>query len=208
MKKIVISSLSLQSLTPTHYKPKSTFIDDYPHEVHYAINALLANTLTKSDQVKVILIKTKSASNVADENEKIFRDEFNEINSKCGATIEGIITVEVDADPDNKQLRTIFLQIAKELSYNAKIYADFTYGLRSNPILLMTVLQFAEKYYNAEITNVVYGKAEFTKDRKLDHDKSAIYDLTSLYGLNSLFNAMQASSAEKAIQAIDTFFTM
>ena len=209
MKKIVIATLPLaKGNETTHYTPKGNFVRDYPHRVHYSCNAFLAQTLTKDDQVKLILIKTSGGANAGDENAEIFVNELNEINANCGATIEKPVIIEADFEPDKNQFHKIFLQLVKELDYKAKIYADLTFGHKAYPVLLMTVLQFAEKYYNADIANIIYGKVEFVERNVIDQNKSALYDLSPLYGLSSLSNVMQASTAEKAIQAIDTFFTM
>lgn len=208
MKKIVIVTIPMKKIEAIHYVPKGKFMSDYPHQVHYAINAFLAQTLTKEDNVKPILIKTIGGANAGDENAKIFINELNEINSNCGASIETPIIIETDFEPEKNQFHKIFLNVVKELDYNAQIFSDFTFGQKAYPVLLLSVLQFAEKYYQSEIKNIIYGKVEYDKENKIIYDKSKMYDISLLYGVSSLSNIIKTSSAEKAIQAIDTFFTM
>ncbi len=208
MEKIIIVTIPLKKqLESLHYVPKGRFMNDYPHKVHYAINAFLAQNLTKEDHVKVILLLTEGGDNAGDENAKIFIDELNEINAQCGAVIEKPEIIKSDFELTDTKFHKIFLNLTKQINYKAKIYVDFTFGHKANPILLMSALEFAEKYHHSDVKNIIYGRVEF-KDNKINPDKAEIYDFSSLYGLFTLSNIVQASSAEEHLQAIDTFFTM
>lgn len=206
MKKIVVATLSLQKLEATHYKPHGNFTPDYPKDVHFAINAFLANNLDDDDEVKLVLIRTGGAANVADENTKLFIDELKEINESIGATISDPILIDSEFKLENTEYKKIFSQLIKTLEYDAKIYVDCTYGHKAYPFLLTAFLQFAEKFFDCDIENMIYGKVEFDRDRKIVPEKSELYDLSSLYVMNSLSSYMVAPTGEKAIEAIEAFF--
>ena len=94
------------------------------------------------------------------------------------------------------------------LENDAEIYADITFGPKPFPMLLMPVLTFAEKFCNADIKKIVYGKVEFIKhdDGKKYPEKPELYDVTSLYYLNNLVGTMEASSSYEAQKSLKAFF--
>ena len=66
------------------------------------------------------------------------------------------------------------------------------------------------KFCNADIKKVIYGKVEFVKhsDGETYPENPAIYDVTSLYYLNNLVGAMEAPSCSEAQKALDAFFNI
>ena len=71
-------------------------------------------------------------------------------------------------------------------------------------------MSFAEKFFNADIKKIVYGKVEFIKhdDGKAYPEKPELYDITSLYYLNNLMGAMEAPSGKEALKSLDSFFSL
>jgi hypothetical protein len=67
-------------------------------------------------------------------------------------------------------------------------------------------LQFADKFYNASILNIIYGKVEFNKQNKPITPK--LYDISSLFYLNKLIGAMECESGEIALKILSDFFKM
>ena len=71
--------------------------------------------------------------------------------------------------------------------------------------MLFTVLQFAEKFFDCSVGNVVYSKVEFVGG-KIKDGSEMIYDITPLYLLNSFTAAIESSSGERAIKAVESLF--
>ena len=60
MKKIVFATIPMQKITPQHYVSEENKSIEYEGKVRFPINAVLAKTLAKDDEVKVVRIVTKS----------------------------------------------------------------------------------------------------------------------------------------------------
>ena len=201
MKKIVFSNLPMKKeLNKLHYPVDGNKALEYDGEVSFPIISILARTLTENDDVKIVLLsKTDVEGNSAD-NGALFQNELNEINKKIGAHIEYVIipTPFVETRDVHEKL---FRDMVEKLEDGAEILADITYGPKSLPIIVFSVLNFAEKFFNAEIKHIVYGKVDFSSDKKVPQNPM-IFDMSPLYYLNMLTNTMEFSSSKAAVEAL------
>jgi hypothetical protein len=108
---------------------------------------------------------------------------------------------------DKKTMESRFRKLLFFLEPNAEIIADITYGQKTLPLVLFSVLAFAEKFFNADIKNIIYGKVEFDNG-KPKTETQMIYDITPHYYLNNLISAMEAPDGTSAINIIDNFFKL
>lgn len=181
----------------------------YGGKVVFPINAVLAEKVKKDDNVKVVLLKTVTEKGNSGKNAGLFQQELDEINARIGAkiTYETIDTDFVETKQNHeKRLRDMLSKIEQE----SEVYADITFGQKPLPMVLMCVLTFAEKFFDADVRKVVYGKVDFVKydDGKSYPENPELYDVTSLYYLNNLMGAMEASSGKEALKALNAFFAL
>ena len=101
-----------------------------------------------------------------------------------------------------------FRQIVGTLENECEIYADITYKTKTLTPVIFYALGFAEKFFDADIKNIVYGKAVFDKEKKAIPGASEIFDVTALYYLNSLTNIMSAPDGKTALERLDKFFEL
>ncbi|QEJ98275.1 TM1812 family CRISPR-associated protein [Treponema phagedenis] len=175
---------------------------EYNGRVSFPINAVLAKTMQKGENIKVVLLMNNTGSST--ENAKLFRSELEAINSDIGAVLSFNEIVE-DFAEDKETHEKRFRRLLSYLEDEAEIIADITYGQKTLPIILFCVLNFAEKFFNANIKYIIYGKLEF-EFGKPKEDTQRIYDLSSLYYLNTLIAVMEADDGKMAIEMIDKFF--
>lgn len=213
MKKIVFADIPMKEVSFEHdavcYAGKGNAGCSYSDKVIFPVNAVLAEKLKRNDEVKVVLLKTLTETGNANTNGELFQQELDAINSKIGAHIsyETIETEFVETKPNHeKRLRSMLAKIEED----AELYADITFGQKPLPMVLMCVMNFAEKFFNADVKKIIYGKVEFVKheDAKFYPEKPALYDITSLYYLNNLMGAMEAPSGEEALKSLDSFFAL
>ena len=178
---------------------------EYKNPVRYAINGVLARTLKKGEQVKVILVLTVGENSEYEENQKAYIEELGEINNKIGAILS-YDAVKINFLPTKQTYNKLITDLSKKIPENAEIYADFTFGFKPETISLFCALRFAEEFREAVVEYIVYGKVEFTKEgRKV---KPTLFDITSLYYLFKLMGTMGASNAENAMETLKDFFAM
>ena len=177
--------------------------------VVFPINAVLTKILHKEDSVKVVLLETITKETYTNKNIEIFKEELENINESIGAKIDYEIIksnfVESKKNHENR-LRSMLSKIEE----GAELYVDMTFGQKTIPMILMCVLHFAEKFFNADVKKIVYGKVEFVKhdDGIVYPENPELYDLTSLYYLNNLMGSMEASNSKEALKTLDAFFAL
>ena len=203
--KIVFSTIPMQEVNPVFYKSTENKAIEYEGEVRFPINGLLAKTLKKDDEVKVVRIITDGTS--SDENMKLQKEELDKINEKIGAKITYTEVRETFKETSDI-VQSRFRQIVGAMENDCEIFADMTYGPKTLTPVLFYAVGFAEKFFDADIKNIVYGKAVFDKEKKAIPGASEIFDVTALYYLNSLTNIMSAPDGKTALERLDKFFEL
>ena len=131
-------------------------------------------------------------------------EELMAVSESTGAKIDYKIIdtefSETQATHDN-----LLLSIVDEMEENTHVIADITYGPKDLPIVLFTAMNFAEKFLNCEIDNIVYGQATFVDGNAVN---TKICDMIPLYYLNSVANTVQCSSPDKEKQLLKSLLSM
>lgn len=181
----------------------------YQGKVVYPINAVLAEKLKPTDDVKVVLLKTVTQSGNSEKNAQLFTQELDAITAGIGANIvyESLDTDFIETKSNHeKRMRAMLSKIEE----GAQLYADITFGQKTVPMILMCVLHFAEKFFHADVKKIVYGKVDFVRhpDGKSYPENPELYDVTPLYYLNALVGSMEAPTGEAALKSLDAFFAL
>jgi hypothetical protein len=207
--KFVINMLPMKAVNEIHlmrYPVDGNKAIEYDGEVRYPINAVLAKTLKKDEDVTVLFIATTGGNSFFKENNAAFRAELGAINASIGAKLS-FETIEIPFLPTKKTFNTLLTDLTDRIPRDATIFADMTYGSKPPLLPLFCALAFAEKFCDAVIEYIIYGKVEFNKDtRKTEHPM--IFDVTSLYYLFKLIGSIEAPNAEAASKFLKDFFAI
>jgi hypothetical protein len=179
---------------------------EYEKPVRCPINGILAKTLDKGEEVKVIYILTAGENSECEQNKKAYIEELEGINKEIGAILS-YDTVEIDFEPTKKTYNKLITDLAEKIPENAEIYVDTTFGFKAIPLSLFCALRFVEEFRDAVVQYIIYGKVEFNKETRKP-EKPMLYDITSLYYLFKLMGSMGASNAEDALETLKDFFAM
>lgn len=199
----VFTNLAMKkNLQKVHYEVEGNKSIEYNGKVCFPINAVLAKKLTNNDNVKVVIFAKEDKDGNVEENEKVFKDELNALNQNIGAKIEYKVIKTPFIETQDVHYDMILKGI-DELTKNTTIYADITYGPKTLPFIIFYVLKFAEKYYNANIENIIYGKIDFRNDNKIEDFK--IFDITPLFYLNGLLDSFDNIESDKARELLEKF---
>lgn len=203
--KIAISTIPMQTINPQIYKSEENKAIEYCESVRFPINALLANVLKKDEEVKVVRIVTDGKFSA--QNVDLQKEELDKINGSIGAKI--IYTEVSEAFNEiSSVIQARFRGLIGEIENNCEIYADMTYGPKTLTPIIFYALGFAEKFFNADIKNIVYGKVVFDNNKIAKTGTAELFDLTSLYYLNSLTSVMNAPDGKTALERLDKFFEL
>ncbi|MDR3046619.1 MAG: hypothetical protein LBU51_03270 [Bacteroidales bacterium] len=195
-------------LYPFVYPVNGNSFIEYDKPVVYPINAVIAKTLEKNEKAKVVLLATKGGAGMSTTNIEEFKKELNTINKDIGANIayESVeVPFDLNSDVYDELLSKLIDTIKNEK--HAQIIADITYGIKPLLMILFCALNFAEKFFNATVENIVYGKVEF-KNANKPPENPMLYDITQIYYLNKMIGSMESPTAETAVTTLNDFFTL
>lgn len=221
MKKIIFVDIPLYKKDCLNYHGTGNVKSKYDKPVLYPINAFLLDELKDNDELKIVLLKTKTGKELEDEqtkqNARCYEDELDSILKQLSAgKIDGyraVKNVKVDYVPlvsdfdeskENHEIR--FKNMLNYLEEDCDVYADITFGPRLIPMMILYVFNFAERFFNCKIRGILYGKALF--DEKNKAHSGEMFDVSPMYYLNNLVNSMEAPDGKAAIKALDTFFSL
>lgn len=206
MKKIIFCDIPMKkNMNAMVYADTGNTNCNYSKEVMFPINAILAESLKKDDEVRVILLRTQDKAGNSGRNSGLFMQELDAINAEIGAKIS---YETLDSEfKETKDIHEKRLQdMLDKIEEHTEIYADITYGPKPLPMILMCVISFAEKFLNCDVKSVVYGKVDFDDNNKPCNPE--LYDVTSLYFLNNLTSSMVADNGKDARQSLNEFFSL
>ena len=179
---------------------------EYDKPVRCPINGILAKTLKKGEEVKIIYILTIGENSEWMQNKSAYIEELENINKEIGA-IFSYDTIEIDFEPTKKTYNKLITDLAEKIPDNAELYTDVTFGFKPETLSLFCALRFVEEFREAIVQYIVYGKVEFNKETRKP-EKPMLYDITSLYYLFKLMGTMGATNAKTAMETLKDFFAM
>ena len=206
MKKIVFATIPMQKMDSEQiYKLNGN--DSIPENKssYIPINGVLARILRKEDEVKIVRIITINAQ--AEENAALQKSELEEFNKEIGARIE-YTEIRAPFEETAETLEKRFRELIGMLENQCEIILDMTFGPKTLTPVLFYVLNFAERFFDADIKNILYSKIDFDKEKHPIAGTGVIYDMTSLFYLNSLTSVMEAPDGKTALERLDKFFAL
>ena len=179
---------------------------EYYNAVRSPVNAVLAKTLKKGEELRVIYIMTTGKNSCCEENKKVFIEELERINTEIGAVLS-YDTVEMDFLATKHTYNKLITDLAEKIPESAELYIDITYGFKPEILSLFCALRFVEEFHNAVVQYFIYGKVEFNKITR-EKENAMIYDITSLYYLFKLIGTIGTTDAETASKVLKDFFAL
>ena len=107
MKKIIFCDIPMKkNMTSMVYAGTGNTNCNYSKPVMFAMNAVLAETLKKNDEVRVVLLRTLDKAGNSGKNSGLFMQELDAINSDIGAKISyETLDSEFKETKDNHETR-------------------------------------------------------------------------------------------------------
>lgn len=195
MKKTIICNIPMkENVDQVIYISDDKSLPVADRKVRYPICAFLEKIMKPEDELKVIILVKKDNYGYYSKNTEFFKQELAEVNSKIGAAIEYTI-IDTEFEETRVVHERLMGKIVDELGANSHILVDTTYGPKDLPVVIFAALNFAEKFLNCTVDNIVYGQASFVDGKAVD---TKICDMIPLYCLSSITNTIHCSEPEKA----------
>ena len=195
MKKILIYNIPMQVKQRCVYENGVRNVELSSEAFYFPINAYLAKNLTAEDDLKVILLVKRDGLEREIAAEELCKQELNQINETIGAHLE-YKTLSTQFDQSKLVHDQLFSALIDEIENSSTILWDMTFGPKDEPLVVFSVLNFADKFLECEIEHIFYGQAIFDASNKIINTKLLTMD--SLFSLISLVNNVNCDSPEKA----------
>jgi len=179
---------------------------EYYNAVRSPVNAVLAKTLKKGEELRVIYIMTTGENSCCEDNKKNFIEELEGINAEIGAVLS-YDTVEMEFLATKSTYNKLITDLTEKIPEDAELYIDITYGSKPEILSLFCALRFVEEFHNAIVQYFIYGKLEFNRITRKE-ENPMIFDITSLYYLFKLIGSIDNADAEKASNILKDFFAL
>ena len=205
MKKVIICSIPMrESVEKTEYISNDLSLPVSGQACRYPVNSFLSQTVEEGDELKVILLIKKDGNTYYEKNMLLFRQELEEMCGDVSIRAEYVL-IDTDFDQQKETHEQLMGRLVDEIEVGAHIISDITYGPKDLPVIIFLALNFAEKYLQCEIDNILYGKAEF-KDHKVI--RSEICDMIPLYCLSSVTSTIRCDEPEKARKMLKSLLSI
>jgi hypothetical protein len=179
---------------------------EYDKPVRCPVNAVLAKTLKKGEELRVIYIMSTGKNSFCEDNKKIFIQELEGINAEIGAVVS-YDTVEIENVPSKRSYNKLITDLADKIPENAELYTDITFGYKTEILSLSCALRFVEEFHGAIVQYFIYGHRDKDKEDPRNADYK-LFDITSLYYLFKLIGSIGTTDAEKASKILKDFFAL
>ena len=206
MNKTVIINIPMTAkVQTTIYKSDDASLPASDRAVGYPVISFLEKTMRPEDQIKFILLAKESKYSLCELRIEEFKEEMKAANQGIGAELKyEILYSEFSQKRDVHE--QLMQAIVEKIDLETHIIADITYGPKDLPMVVFAVLNFAERFLNCQIDNILYGQGVFNDEGKLED--TMICDLSPLYALNTLTNKMKCSEPEKAKEILNSIISL
>lgn len=205
MKKIIICGIPMkENLDQVVYTSDDKSLPASDKAVRYPISAFLENAMQATDELKVLLLVKKDKYGYHERNVEFFKQELAEVNVGIGARISYSI-IDTDFSQAKAIHEQLMSEIVDELDIGSHILVDATYGPKDLPIVIFTSLNFAEKFLDCKIDNIIYGQASFEDGHATD---AKLCDMIPLYCLGSITNTIHSVESKNAKSMLKKLLSM
>lgn len=195
MKKTIICNIPMKkNVDQVSYNSDDKSLPVSNRKVRYPVCAFLEKTIRREDELKVIILVKKDNYGHYARNTEYFKEELAEVNSNIGAAIKYTL-IDTDFEETRSVHEQLMGKILDELAVSSHIIVDTTYGPKDLPIVIFAALNFAEKFLDCTVDNIVYGQASFVDGQAVD---TRICDMIPLYCLGSITNTIHCTEPERA----------
>ncbi|MDR1288019.1 MAG: hypothetical protein LBK08_10455 [Treponema sp.] len=206
--KLVIATLPMKALglvPPLRYPVDGNRAIEYDGAVRYPVNAVLAKTLKKDEDVTILFIAALGKYSAWEDHRKAFTEELTAINAPIGARLS-FECLEIPFSQKKRDFNNLLTELTDRIPQGAQIFADITYGAKPPILSLFCALSFAEKYCGADVDYIVYGQIDFNPEQKPENP--VLFDITSLYCLFNLMGMIESPDRESASKLLKDFFSV
>lgn len=206
MKKIIICNIPVQEKgDKIQYMSNDQSLPTSDQAYMYPINSFLSQTIKSNDELKVILLIKKDEKNFYEAHINTFKQEMDNICKNIGIKVE-YVSIATAFNQKKASHEQLIIKLIDEIDVKAHIMIDITYASKDFPIIIFTVLNFVEKFFDCEIDNIIYCQPEFNQSNQVK--KAEICDMIPLYYLNSVTDIIQCDDPSKAKQMMKSLLTL
>ena len=181
MRKVFISTIPLTTPIEASY---SSEVYSKGSITGYPITVVMENRLNKGEEATVISIIAHSDGEVnqSEKNYALFKQQVGELEKTKGVKIN-YVEISMGDRPTSASHRELLNALQEQLQDGDEVFADITYGFKSNPVVIFAALSQAYQLKDEiDIKEIIYGNLYNGKETKTPE----ILEITSLFYMNAL----------------------
>lgn len=181
MKRIYFTAVPLDSnfaieLKPL--KPVNFSLNTNIREYAYPIIPIIDATMQEGDECKVIVVRQTNSPTSPNYNQ--FRSELNALNLPQ----LDVIDVTVDENQSSDLLLGLYKKLLTFTENNACYYTDITFGTKTLPIILFSVLTYVDRILSeTEVSGIYYQEVLRKAGAMTD---AYLYEVSTIFSINSI----------------------
>lgn len=153
-------------------------------QLFFPVTRLIEATMDKEDTALVISVRQVNIAEDVNYNFNLLKKDIDSLNIRYN-----IIDLTIPENQESGQLLELFQRIAAKVKPFCNIFADSTFGTKTYPLVLFSILQYAEKVKMCQVQTVIYQ--EQRRD-SITHRPTGTYlwDISSLFYLTNVVNSL------------------
>lgn len=214
MKKIMYLNIPMKSMKNNElcFYEKGNADCKYTGKVKFGFIAALYGKIKADDDVLVIMNTTQSCQNDStQDNINFFIEEFKNVLGIQLSKDKNLKIIEGQFTETRQQMQDQYRELLNYIEEDCWIYVDTTFGPRLNLPITFSVLNFAERFFNAEIKLILNVKVEFNHENGKNEPKDGtqgVFDILPFYNLSNMTMSMKARDGKQALKILDDFFNL
>lgn len=197
---VTISMLPVEKLKKLTYRDDETGISFNRATSSPSVPLIVWNS-EKGDTIEVIPVYVDDGTGASVRNLELFKNELAEAMQGIEYTVQDAIEIPF-VETKQKQIDAFFA-ISSRIKSGADVFADITYGTKAMPVVMFSVMSYADNICRCHVKKVTYGKFNFYENEK---NGGTIYDVRSLFEINATVLTLKYISREGADNLLAGFW--
>lgn len=187
--------IMVPSLRKVKYISPESDILQYDKEISFPILCAINAYAEAGEEIRILAVYKKDNPAVEYNYDHFFLPQLDEICEAKNLTYQ-IELVLIEKEQGIREMDYLYNQLISRIEEYTKLYLCVTYGVKSIPIIMFSVANYAHLAKHASLEAIVYGEVNWNTGQ------TEIHDLTEMFYANALYQRMSFLGVENPIESL------
>lgn len=166
----------------------------------FPIVKIMQQTLEEHESAKLIVVRQKNTDE--SKNLEILKGELSAVG--FGENVD-LVVISAEENQKRGELLTLFQNAICHIEDNAVYYADVTFGTKTFPLIIFSILRYAANIYtHTDVKGIYYLEVKRSAGKPSGNAK--LYNIAYLYSLDNIIFQLGQENPELGRQALNILF--